>query len=224
MIVNTQAIVLHRIKYKNSSLIARLFTKDSGKISIIINGAAKQKGNIAGIIEPSNIVKLNYYQRKTKSLQTFKEANLLYNHFLIREDILKLNVALSTVEIIDKTFHENDVNHETYELVCKTLKMINDCQYDARLILCFFLLKLIESLGFMVNLKNEENMTIILTDNIKQFLIRLNEASINSLEKINYQNINLIEVITLLENYIKQHLKINKDIQSLKMMRDIAYG
>jgi len=224
MIVNTHAIVLHRMKYKNTSLIARLFTKDSGKISIVINGAAKQKGNVLGIMEPSNIIKLNYYQRKTGSLQTFKEANFLYNNFLIREDILKLSVALSIVEIVDKTFHENDVNHETYDLVCETLKMINDCKYDSRLILCFFLLKLIESLGFMVNLTNEDDMSIIVTERIKQFLIKLNQCSINNLENMNYKNINLIEIITLLENYIKQHLKINADIKSLKMIRDIAYG
>ena len=224
MIINTHAIVLHRMKYKNSSLIARLFTKDSGKISIIINGAAKQKGNVLGIIEPSNIIKLNYYQRKTGSLQTFKEANFLYNNFLIREDILKLSVALSVVEIVDKTFHENDVNHEAYDLVCQTLKMINNCKYDARLILCFFLLKLIESLGFMVNLANEDDMSIIVTDSIKQFLIKLDQSLINNLENMNCQNINLIEIITLLENYIKQHLKINANIKSLKMIRDIAYG
>ena len=63
MIINTNAIVLHRMKYKNSSLIARLFTKDEGKISIIVNCASKQKGNLFGVIEPPNIIKLNYYQR-----------------------------------------------------------------------------------------------------------------------------------------------------------------
>ena len=81
MILNTHAIVLHRMKYKNSSLIARIFTKDSGKMSIIINGAATKKGNILALVEPPNIIKLNYYQRKTGSLQTFKDASFMYNNF-----------------------------------------------------------------------------------------------------------------------------------------------
>ena len=213
MIINTHAIVLHRMKYKNSSLIARIFTKDSGKISVIINGAGGKKGNVLGIIEPPNIINFNYYQRKTGSLQTFKEGSFLYNHFLIREDIQKLSVALSTVEIIDKTFHDNDINKEAYNLACETLKMINDCTYDTRLILCFFLLKIIELLGFRLNLKNENSMTIILKDEIKKFLMNLDCSSIKDLKNINSQNINFIEIITLLENYIKQHLKLNKEIQ-----------
>ena len=224
MIVQTNAIVLHRMKYKNSSLIARLFTKDTGKISIIINGARKQKGNVFGIIEPPNIIKLNYYQKKTGSLQIYKEGSFLCNNFLIREDILKLGVALFTVEIIDKTFHEYDVNPEVYDLVCKTLQTINDSTYDSRLILCFFLLKLIEELGFMIDLDNKENIAVPINNEIKLFLLSLNEYSINNLGNINYSNINLIEIITLLESYIKQHLKLNKDIQSLKMIKDLTYG
>ena len=61
MILQTEAVVLHRMKYKNSSLIARIFTKDFCKMCIIINVSCKQKGNVFGIIEPPNIIKLNYY-------------------------------------------------------------------------------------------------------------------------------------------------------------------
>ena len=50
MLIDTNAIVLHRMKYKNSSLIARLFTQDEGKISIIVNGATNKKGNLFGVI------------------------------------------------------------------------------------------------------------------------------------------------------------------------------
>ena len=37
MIIHTDGIVLKRMKYKNTGLIARIFTKDEGKISIIVN-------------------------------------------------------------------------------------------------------------------------------------------------------------------------------------------
>ena len=42
MILHTNAIVLHRMKYKNSGLIARILTQEYGKISVIVNGASKQ--------------------------------------------------------------------------------------------------------------------------------------------------------------------------------------
>ena len=224
MIINTNAIVLHRMKYKNSSLIARLFTKDAGKISVIINGAGKQKGNLFGIVEPPNIIKLNYYQRKTGSLQTCKDADFLYGNFLIRENILKVSVALSIVEIIDKTFHENDANVDVYNLICDVLGAINSSICDYKLILCFFLLNLIESLGFMVDLDNDHNIVFPMSKEIKLFLLALDKSSINNLAELNHSDIDLMEIVTLFENYIKQHLKLNKNIQSLKMIREMAHG
>ena len=103
MIINTDAIVLHRMKYKNSGLIARIFTKEQGKISIIVNGASKQKGNMFGVLEPPNIIKLNYYQKKTGTLQICKEASFISNNLNIKTDLMKLSVSLTVVEIIDKT-------------------------------------------------------------------------------------------------------------------------
>ena len=85
MILNTHAIVLHRMKYKNSSLIARLFTKDEGKISIISNGAGKQKGNLFGVIEPPNLIKVSYTKR-----------NLIFERFSSRpfQNCLWINFSL----------------------------------------------------------------------------------------------------------------------------------
>ena len=122
MILQTEAIVLHRMKYKNSSLIARIFTKDFGKMSIIMNGAGKQKGNVFGIIEPPNIIKLNYYQRKQGSLQTCKEVHFLHHNPLIKQDILKLGVSLSIVEIVDK--HKLRIILKTKDIIVQIILLI----------------------------------------------------------------------------------------------------
>ena len=224
MILQTEAVVLHRMKYKNSSLIARIFTKDFGKMSIIMNGVGKQKGNVFGIIEPPNIIKLNYYQRKQGSLQTCKEVHFLHHTPLIKKDILKLGVALSIVEIVDKTFHECDGNANVYHLINDTLKIVNDTTYDSRIVLCFFLLKIIEALGFMLDMSNENSVMVSMNQEIKLFLQSLNKHSIHNINDVKQNNINLIEPIIFFENYIKQHLKLSKDIQSFKMLKEMAYG
>ena len=224
MILNTNAIVLNRMKYKNSSLIARIFTENSGKISIIMNGAGKRKGNIVGIIEPPNIIKLDYYQRQTKSLQTCKEVSFLYNNTSIRNDITTLGTSLAIVEIIDKTFHENDPNADVYYLAINALQLINNKLYDAKLVLTCFMFELINELGFMMDLENESDTSIIISESAKEFLLQLNQASLNNLDQVNSANIKLIDIITNLEIYIKQHLKLNKDIESLKMIREVTYG
>ena len=43
MFISTDAIVLKNTPYKESSIISRLFTRESGKISTIFKGAKKNK-------------------------------------------------------------------------------------------------------------------------------------------------------------------------------------
>ena len=223
MIINTDAIVLHRMKYKNSSLIARLFTKDEGKISIIVNGASKQKGNLFGVIEPPNVIKLNYYKRKLGSLQTCKEASFLSSNLPIKKDILKLSTALAVVETLDKTLHENDINSDIYSLAEKTLYTLNNSEENPQLILAFFLLNLIHYLGFMPELKEDGNLTGV-PGKIKIILAELNSYTMDNLCDMENDNLNFLDIITFLEDYITEHLRLNKKIQSLNMIREIVHG
>ena len=61
MIISTHAIVLKTIKFGDSSLICRLFTKDQGKIVIMAKGAWRPKNTAGAILEPMNHIYLNYY-------------------------------------------------------------------------------------------------------------------------------------------------------------------
>jgi len=223
MIINTDAIVLHRMKYKNSSLIARLFTKDEGKISIIVNGASKQKGNLFGVIEPPNIIKLNYYKRKVGSLQTCKEASFISNNLDIKKDIMKLSISLAIVEIIDKTLHENDMNVHIYNLADKTLNTLNTTNLNPQLILAFFLLHITHHLGFMPELQESGNVTEV-PKKIKIILAELNSYTMDNLCDMENDNLNFLDIITFLEDYITEHLRLNKKIQSLNMIREIVHG
>ena len=128
------------------------------------------------------------------------------------------------VEIIDKTFHENDPNADVYYLAINALQLINNKLYDAKLVLTCFMFELINELGFMMDLENESDTSIIISESAKEFLLQLNQASLNNLDQVNLANIKLIDIITNLEIYIKQHLKLNKDIESLKMIREVTYG
>ena len=189
-----------------------------------MNGAGKRKGNIAGIIEPLNIIQLGYYQRQSNSLQTCKEASFIYHNTNIKTDIIKLSSALAIVEVVDKTCHDNDPNPNIYHLIRKALQLVDNVLYNPKLILIFFLFELIKELGFMIDLKNEDNQSLIMHNKMKQFLLMLNTKTFNTLNKIDCSQIDLMEIITNLEIYIKQHLKLNRDIESLKMIREMKYG
>jgi recombinational DNA repair protein (RecF pathway) len=212
------------MKYKNTGLIARIFTKDEGKISIIVNGASKQKGNMFGVIEPPNIIQLNYYQKKIGSLQICKEANFISNNLNIKKDILKLSTALAIVEITDKTSHENDINMDIYHLIDDMLGILNSQEINPTLVLSYFLLHMIRNLGFMPDLNKNQNINMPINQKIQSILLKLNHSQANELYQLNNNDIKWIDIIDFLENYIMEHLQLPQKIKSLNMIRNIVYG
>ena len=224
MIINTDGIVLYRMKYKNTGLIARIFTKDEGKISIIVNGASKQKGNMFGVLEPPNIIQLNYYQKKAGGLQICKEASFTSNHLNIKKDILKLTVALAIVEIMDKTLYENDINTAVYDLSDTIIGILNNTDINPKLILSYFLLHIIKCIGFMPELNSDEEMSTPINQKIRKLLNQLNQCSIHQLSQLNTDDTEWMDAVTFLENYIMSHLKLTQKIKSLNMIRSIANG
>ena len=77
MIISTHAIVLKTIKYGDSSLICRLFTKDHGKIVIMAKGAWRPKKSTGALLEPISHIHIQYYHKNNRDIQILKDADCL---------------------------------------------------------------------------------------------------------------------------------------------------
>ena len=61
MIIQSQAIVLKSFSYSETSIIARCFTREMGKISVIIRGAKRKNSPNAAYFQPANYLDLVFY-------------------------------------------------------------------------------------------------------------------------------------------------------------------
>ena len=77
MIVHTSAIVLKSFPYGDTSLIARCFSKDQGKISLIIKGARSKKKPKAAFFEPLSHVDLIYNYKPNRELQIVSKVSFI---------------------------------------------------------------------------------------------------------------------------------------------------
>ena len=75
MIVKTPAIVLKRFPYGETSIIVRCFTREEGKVSIIIKGAKRKKNHYASFFQPINYLDLVYYYKPNRDIQTFSKVS-----------------------------------------------------------------------------------------------------------------------------------------------------
>ena len=101
MLLSTEAIILKSISYGDSSIISTILTKDFGKVSIIAKGIKKNKSTNRVLLEPINIVNINYYFKKNRRTQILKNIDLSVNLSKIRKNLDDLNIALILVDTIN---------------------------------------------------------------------------------------------------------------------------
>ena len=76
----SNAFVLSKLDYGDTSSIASLFTQDYGKLSAIIKGGRNPKSKISLIIDPLNQIEVVFYSKDTRDMQIISSTSLI-NHY-----------------------------------------------------------------------------------------------------------------------------------------------
>ncbi len=109
MLVTTEGIVLHFIKYGESSVIVTIFTRDFGRQSYMVNAARSRKSqNKSNLLQPLFLVDLVAYQKPTNELHRIKElkSNQVYQN--IPFNITKSSLAIFIAEVLYKSINEQE--------------------------------------------------------------------------------------------------------------------
>lgn len=141
----TQGIILSGIKYKESSKILKVYTRDLGKISVMAQGALKPKSQNLSSTEIFTISDFNL--KKGRSFFYIESCDLVHSNYSIRQDMDKMIIGFYILELIDKSLPEEEENIIIYELLIKTLIILNTFN-NPILISLGFGLKLATFLGY----------------------------------------------------------------------------
>ena len=115
MIIQSQAIVLKSFSYSETSIIARCFTREMGKISVIIRGAKRKNSPNAAYFQPANYLDLVFYYKQTREIQTISKASFVRTWPSLRNDLKKMTYTLSVIELTDKTIIDHDPHAELFD-------------------------------------------------------------------------------------------------------------
>ncbi|HSH19772.1 MAG TPA: DNA repair protein RecO [Draconibacterium sp.] len=150
MLVTTEGIVLHFIKYGESSVIATIYTRDFGRQSYIVNAArSKRSKNKSSLLQPLFFVDMEAYQKQTRDLQRIKElkSNQVYQN--IPFEITKSAIAIFLAEVLYKTINEQESNPEMYDFIKNSLLYFDLLEAGSNNFHVWFLFHLTEYLGFL---------------------------------------------------------------------------
>jgi DNA repair protein RecO (recombination protein O) len=149
MLHKTRGIVLHHIKYSETSLIVKIFTELFGLQAYLVKGARSKKSTLrSSHFQPMTMLDLVVYHREKSDLQHIRESEISKPFLTIFTDIRKSTIALFLAEMLLKTLKEDESNSEMFDFISSSLNFFEIQKDGIENFHLFFLIKLSRYLGF----------------------------------------------------------------------------
>jgi DNA repair protein RecO (recombination protein O) len=243
-IKKTEAVVLSKLNYGDSSLIVTLFTKEQGKISAIVKGARSPKSKTSLKIDPLNYIEIIYYNKESRELQIISSADLVEYYPAIKSDLDKLKYAQSVLELVKNLTVEHEQHVRLFNGIIRIFELLETSNKGLKVIFARFFMFFLEEIGYRVHLAdcsvcgkkdllNKElsyNFTAgLLCEDCKTNYTEsfpLNQELFNCLVSLrNSKNLDDIggrtvdNALIFMEKYLKYHVADFKGIQSLQLFK-----
>lgn len=241
MLHKTRGIVLHSIRYGETSIIAYIYTELFGRQSYIINQVRSKRPSFSlNYFQPLTILDIEAYYKSGKDLQRIKELKRHIPLDLIYSDILRSSVAIFLAEIIYKTLHEAESNPVLFSFLTHSIQFLELIKKGVSNFHLVFLVQYSKYIGIFpqiqINQLNEDIASqklaeqlmddtpfLNLSEDARQTLSELTKRSFQDLENINIVSQVRSELLDKLIEFYKLHFENIGQINSLKILREIFH-
>ena len=224
MLYKTRGVALSYIKYKETSIIARIFTEAFGMQSYIVNGIrSKNAKTKIALFQPITLLDLVVYHNKKKDINRISEIKCSYNFHSIPFSIKKTSIALFLTELLNQVLIDEGENEALFEFVHEAIRYFDAVQHGFENFHLQFLMRLSKYMGIFpdagVSLLKEighskihdtefaGQLDFLLTSKFDQH-IRLGKSARNDLLKA-------------ILDYYRFHYDSIKEIKSIQVLKEV---
>lgn len=151
-IITTEAIVLSKVNFSDTSKIAQLYTDELGKISGIIKGGRGSNAKVGRIIDPLNVVQVVLYKKENRDIQIISSADLVLHFPKLREDYERLNYALAVIELVYQLAPEHETNKKLFRGTKKILTLFDKAEEEPPIIFARYFFYFLTELGYEISI------------------------------------------------------------------------
>jgi len=153
MILTTEALVLRTMKYSESSLIATLFTRDHGKISILAKGARRKTRPFGASVEAMNHVRAVIYHKSQRELQLLTQCDLVERYPVLVENLACMGMGMAAVELLHLSTEHDEPHPEVFDLTVNLFQTLQRATQRHQNALYAYEVRLLGLLGFKPSLR-----------------------------------------------------------------------
>lgn len=150
MIEKSRGIILHHLKYGDSSIIAHVFTEVYGRKSFIFKGVRGKKSKMkSSIIQSLFAVNLEFYNKTNSDLCLVKDVSLERTFVNFPYDVRKSSQAIFLAEVLNRCLINEEAYKDLFDFIIFSLDYFDLKEEPFPNFHLHFLVKLTKYLGIL---------------------------------------------------------------------------
>ncbi len=236
MLQKTRGIVLHTLKYADKKVICKIYTREYGLQTYLVNvGSASRSKIKPALLQPLTQLELEVFSRQNREMGRLRELRCFYAYSDLHTNILKNTVATFLNELLYRSIHEEERNEELFEFMIHAFQWLDTSSGPVTHFHLFFMAGLSRLLGFYPHNNYEEHCFFDLMNGVFLTTAPIHPHYLNHQDSQDFAslfNLNLGEQekfslhktrrMTLLQNLIRYyclHIPGLKEIKSLAVLQ-----
>lgn len=148
MLTKTKAIILHHIKYGETSLLVTSYTEYFGRLSFMVKGARSSRSKFPMIcFQPLNLLELNIYYKPGREVQILKEISFADHYMNIPFEMTRSCIAIFLADVLYRTLREEESNTELFNFLWQSFILLDHAEQGVNNFHLAFLLHFSKYLG-----------------------------------------------------------------------------
>ncbi len=239
MLVKTEAIVLHSLKYGETRLIVDLFTREAGRLSLIASMPKTQKGRLKKqYFQPMTLLEIEYEQRQRVQLQKLKDARLLVAWSSISFSPEKLALSLFVAEFLYHALRSEQRDEPLFSYISDAIQWLDTVEVGFANFHLTFLMRMSRFLGFYPNLDDYTDGCVfdmraatfsLLAPTHRDFLQPDDARRIHTLMRMDFPTMHLFQfsrtdrnrIVDVLLRYYRLHIPQFPELKSLSVLQEL---
>jgi DNA repair protein RecO (recombination protein O) len=227
MLQKTRGIVINYIKYRDTSVIVRIYTENYGLQSYIINSIrSKSSKKSLALLQPLSLLELVVYYKKNSSggISRLSEYRSAFPFKTIPFDIKKSTIIIFISEWLSKIITEDEPDHSgQFSFLFESIKEFDRLENNFENFHLQLLIKTAHYLGFGIRSANN----LLLEHNILHSEIKaISEQALTIgllpyIHEMKLDNRSRREMLDLLIIYYKSHIEAFGDLKSSYVLKEV---
>jgi DNA repair protein RecO (recombination protein O) len=221
MLAKTKAIVLHCIKYGETSIITNLYTEQFGRQSLLIHGVRKRRsGANPYLFEALSLLDIDISCKENRELNHLKEArpSIILHH--LHSDIRKSTIALFLGELLFRTLREEECNLPLFNFLFHSIQILDIAEKGIENFPLVFLIQFSKFLG--ISPKNNSALELYRSSEGIQ-LGDLLDYTLADIDCFKIAGSNRNELLVRFLAYYSDHLEGIGQLKSLQVLREVYH-